>query len=144
MTSVPCTQVMYSDGEQPVSLGETLVKAGYAKLVNWGLEMMSVNAFNLREAERNAKQQRVGIWRNYVAPATAGQSVTLSMPQSLTILQICILTLNMPHFKTVHVCAVAGPSRQIYAVVECGVCLAVCICCLLSLTPFQTLVTQKS
>lgn len=81
MTSVPCKQVMYSDGEQPVSLGETLVKAGYAKLVNWGLEMMSVNAFNLREAERNAKQQRVGIWRNYVAPATAGQSVTLSMPQ---------------------------------------------------------------
>ncbi len=64
---------MYSDGEQPVSLGETLVKAGYAKLVNWGLEMMSVNAFTLREAERNAKQQRVGIWRNYVAPATAGQ-----------------------------------------------------------------------
>ncbi|KAL0028628.1 hypothetical protein WJX79_006551, partial [Trebouxia sp. C0005] len=69
-------QVMYSDGEQPVSLGETLVKAGYAKLVNWGLEMMSVNAFTLREAERNAKQQRVGIWRNYVAPATAGTKLS--------------------------------------------------------------------
>ena len=65
-------QVMYSDGEQPVSLGETLVKAGYAKLQNWGLEMMSVNAFDLREAERQAKQQRIAIWRNYVAPATAG------------------------------------------------------------------------
>lgn len=63
---------MYSDGEQPVSLGETLVKAGYGKLQNWGLEMMSVNAFALKEAERQAKQQRVAIWRNYVVPATAG------------------------------------------------------------------------
>lgn len=63
---------MYSDGEQPVSLGETLVRAGYAKLQNWGLEMMSANAFNLKEAERQAKQQRLAIWRNYVVPATAG------------------------------------------------------------------------
>ena len=68
---------MYSDGEQAVSLGETLVKAGYAKLQNWGLEMMSVNAFNLREAERHAKQQRIAIWRNYVAPATAGIPLSL-------------------------------------------------------------------
>ena len=66
---------MYSDGEQPVSLGETLVKAGYAKLQNWGLEMMSMNAFNLKEAERKAKQQRLAIWRNYVVPATAGLPV---------------------------------------------------------------------
>ena len=66
-------QVMYSDGSQPVSLGVSLVKAGYAKLVNWGLEMMSTGGFNLREAERSAKQQRSGIWRNYVAPATAGR-----------------------------------------------------------------------
>lgn len=66
---------MYSDGEQPVSLNETLVKAGYAKLQNWGLEMMSVNAFNLKEAERQAKQKRLAIWRNYVVPANAGLSV---------------------------------------------------------------------
>ncbi|KAL3140607.1 hypothetical protein ABBQ32_005177 [Trebouxia sp. C0010 RCD-2024] len=69
-------QVMYSDGEQPVSLGESQVKAGYAKLQNWGLEMMSVNAFTLREAERQAKQQRIGIWRNYVPPANAGTKLS--------------------------------------------------------------------
>ena len=63
---------MYSDGEQPVSLGESLVKAGYGKLQNWGLEMMSVNSFSLKEAERHAKQQRAAIWRNYTPPATAG------------------------------------------------------------------------
>ena len=72
ISSTAMLQVMYSDGSQPVSLGESLVKAGYAKLVNWGLEMMSTGGFNLREAERSAKQQRSGIWRNYVAPATAG------------------------------------------------------------------------
>lgn len=73
-------QVMYSDGEQPVSLGESLVKAGYGKLQNWGLEMMSVNAFNLREAERQAKQQRIAIWRNYVVPANAGLCFVNSSP----------------------------------------------------------------
>lgn len=66
-------QVMYAEGDKSVSLGESLVKAGYARLVNWGLEMMSLGAHSLREAERNAKQQRVAIWRNYVAPASAGQ-----------------------------------------------------------------------
>ncbi len=90
---------MYSGGEQPVSLGETLVKAGYAKLVNWGLEMMSVNAFNLKEAERNAKQQRVGIWRNYVAPATAGQLVVLTLYVSYC---KCIA---LPHIALLH-CAI--------------------------------------
>ena len=64
---------MYAEGDKSVSLGESLVKAGYARLVNWGLEMMSLGAHSLREAERNAKQQRVAIWRNYVAPASAGQ-----------------------------------------------------------------------
>ena len=82
-------QVMYSDGEQPVSLGKTLVKAGYAKLVNWGLEMMSVNGFTLREAERNAKQQRVGIWRNYVAPATAGQPFVFVFVIHTCVVAIC-------------------------------------------------------
>lgn len=78
---------MYSDGEQPVSLGETLVKAGYGKLQNWGLEMMSVNAFALKEAERQAKQQRVAIWRNYVVPATAGLPTT----------RMCIHVYALPH-----------------------------------------------
>ena len=57
-------QVMYAEGDKTVSLGESLVKAGYARLVNWGLEMMSLGAHSLREAERNAKQQRIAMWRN--------------------------------------------------------------------------------
>lgn len=90
---------MYSDGEQPVSLGETLVKAGYAKLQNWGLEMMSVNAFNLKEAERQAKQQRLAIWRNYVVPATAGLPVI--DVHTCTCFNTCIMNMN----RYVHICS---------------------------------------
>lgn len=68
-----------------MSLGESLVKAGYGRLVNWGLEMMSLGAHSLREAERNAKQQRLAIWRNYVAPASAG---TAFSPASFGVLEV--------------------------------------------------------
>jgi len=39
----------------------------------WSLNMMSNGAFKLREAERSAKQQRVGQWHNYV-PQTGNSS----------------------------------------------------------------------
>ena len=35
----------------------------------WGLNMMITGSFKLREAERKAKQGRLGLWRNYVPPA---------------------------------------------------------------------------
>ena len=35
--------------------------------------MLGTNeAFKLRNAERSAKQAKAGLWRNYVAPASAG------------------------------------------------------------------------
>ena len=35
----------------------------------WGLNMMVTGSFKLREAERKAKQGRLGMWHNYVPPA---------------------------------------------------------------------------
>lgn len=95
-------QVMYSEGDKPISLAESLVKAGYARLVNWGLEMMSLGAHSLREAERNAKQQKLAIWRNYVAPASAGRlwacivaspAHVMTLHQVVLFLQTCCSTL---------------------------------------------------
>ncbi|KAK9813035.1 hypothetical protein WJX72_007851 [[Myrmecia] bisecta] len=63
--------VMYPEGAEARDLGEALVKQGYAKTVEWGLNMMIQGSFKLREAERAAKQQRVGMWKNWTPPVTA-------------------------------------------------------------------------
>ena len=44
-----------------------------AQCPEWSVAMLSSNdAFKLRNAERAAKQAKAGVWRNYVAPASAG------------------------------------------------------------------------
>ena len=40
-----------------------------AQTTEWGLNMMITGSFKLREAERRAKQGRLGLWHNYVPPA---------------------------------------------------------------------------
>jgi hypothetical protein len=47
-----------------------------AQTVDWGLNMMVTGSFKLREAERGAKQQKVGIWHNYLPPASAGTKLS--------------------------------------------------------------------
>eukprot|EP00887_Chlorella_sp_A99_P001577 scaffold8.g1577.t1 len=61
-------------GEQ--DLGDQLLKAGLGKVAEWSLNMMVTGGMRLREAERAAKQARIGAWVNYV-PA-AGASAKLS------------------------------------------------------------------
>lgn len=51
-------------------LGLSLVKAGLGRVVDWSANMMTSGAFKLREAERAARQQRLGLWHNYVPPVT--------------------------------------------------------------------------
>lgn len=44
----------------------TVLQAGMGKAVEWSLNMMTTGAMKLRELERTAKQNKAGIWRNYV------------------------------------------------------------------------------
>jgi len=41
-------------------------QAGLGKAVEWSLNMMTTGAMKLRELERTAKQNKKGIWMNYV------------------------------------------------------------------------------
>ena len=52
-------------------LATALVKAGLAKAAEWSLNMMTTGAFRLREADRAARLAHLGVWKDYVAPATA-------------------------------------------------------------------------
>lgn len=57
-------------GADAEDLGLGLMKSGLAKAAEWSLNMMTSGAFKLREAERAARQGRVGLWHSYVAQPT--------------------------------------------------------------------------
>lgn len=65
--------VFYPEEDKPANLAEALMQAGLAKAVEWSLNMMTNGAMRLREMERQAKQQKRGIWVNYV-PQNTGQT----------------------------------------------------------------------
>lgn len=65
--------VFYPEEDKPANLAEALMQAGLAKAVEWSLNMMTTGAMRLREMERQAKQQKRGIWVNYV-PQNTGQT----------------------------------------------------------------------
>ena len=48
------------------------LQAGLCKAVEWSLNMMTTGAMKLRELERTAKQNKKGIWFNYV-PQVGGR-----------------------------------------------------------------------
>lgn len=51
--------------------------AGPRQCPEWSVAMLSTaEAFKLRNAERAAKQAKAGLWRNYVAPASAGAKLS--------------------------------------------------------------------
>lgn len=43
-----------------------VLQAGMGRAVEWSLNMMTTGAMKLRELERTAKQNKKGIWLNYV------------------------------------------------------------------------------
>mmetsp|Transcript_574 Transcript_574/g.1819 ORF Transcript_574/g.1819 Transcript_574/m.1819 type:complete len:876 (+) Transcript_574:412-3039(+) len=63
--------IYYPEDGQPVDLGEQLLKQGLAKVVEWSAAMMNqASAQKLRNAEREAKQARIRLWKDYVPPPT--------------------------------------------------------------------------
>ncbi|KFM27295.1 Nuclease domain-containing protein 1 [Auxenochlorella protothecoides] len=70
--------VSYPVGEsgQGEDLASGLLQAGLARGAEWSLNMMPGAAFHLREAERAARQARVGVWHAYVPPPTASAKLS--------------------------------------------------------------------
>mmetsp|Transcript_6774 Transcript_6774/g.14968 ORF Transcript_6774/g.14968 Transcript_6774/m.14968 type:complete len:971 (+) Transcript_6774:79-2991(+) len=66
-------QVAGAEAGQTDSLAELLVKAGYAKVMEFSVNMMTSGSQRLRDLERAAKQERRAIWTNYV-PAPTNQT----------------------------------------------------------------------
>nr|XP_043632985.1 ribonuclease TUDOR 1-like [Erigeron canadensis] len=70
--------VYYLDGEEKEKdLALELVANGYAKYVEWsGCTMTTEARWNLIAAEREAKKNKLRMWRNFVPPATKSKAIT--------------------------------------------------------------------
>ncbi len=63
----------------------------------WGLNMMITGSFKLREAERKAKQGRLGLWRNYVPPAGSSTKQSGKFTGTVTEVRRFLLHQNRPN-----------------------------------------------
>jgi len=64
-------------GNYTVNVGESLLKAGLAKVVDWSANIMSsLGASKLRSEERLAKQGKVAIWHNWQPPTDGGSTLS--------------------------------------------------------------------
>ena len=71
--------VMTADasGNYTVSLAESLLKAGLARVVDWSTRMMApLSASKLRTCEKAAKASKAAIWHNYVAPPESDNALS--------------------------------------------------------------------
>ena len=76
---IPVSTAQTQSQESPATnqdLASTLMRAGLAKTAEWSLNMMTTGAFKLREAERTAKQKRVGMWHSYVPKQTGSTKLS--------------------------------------------------------------------
>ena len=56
-------------------IGEELLRNGFAKTVSWSLDLSPI-APALRTAERSARDKRLGVWKDFVAPKTNDERFT--------------------------------------------------------------------
>jgi staphylococcal nuclease domain-containing protein 1 len=62
--------ILYPKG----NIAEALLREGFAKCVDWSMAFMKSGADKLRAAERQAKANRLRLWKDYQAPAALSNS----------------------------------------------------------------------
>ncbi|KAJ3678211.1 hypothetical protein LUZ60_002014 [Juncus effusus] len=68
--------VFYPDGDAAKDLGLELIQNGYAKYVDWSASMMDAEGKKrMKDAELQAKKDRLRMWDNYVAPISNSRAI---------------------------------------------------------------------
>uniref|UniRef100_A0AAQ4QLK8 Staphylococcal nuclease domain-containing protein n=1 Tax=Gasterosteus aculeatus aculeatus TaxID=481459 RepID=A0AAQ4QLK8_GASAC len=94
------------------NITELLLKEGFARCVDWSMAVYTQGAEKLRAAERSAKERKIRIWKDYVAPTA---NLDLKDRQFVAkVMQVVnadavVGKLNSGELKTIHLSSIRPP-----------------------------------
>ncbi|KAK3517979.1 hypothetical protein QTP70_029100 [Hemibagrus guttatus] len=94
------------------NITELLLKEGFARCVDWSMAVYTQGAEKLRAAERSAKERKVRIWKDYVAPtANLDQKDRQFVAKVMQVMNAdaIIVKLNSGEYKTIHLSSIRPP-----------------------------------
>ncbi|TRY84047.1 hypothetical protein DNTS_021076 [Danionella cerebrum] len=97
------------------NITELLLKEGFARCVDWSMAVYTQGAEKLRAAERSAKERKVRIWKDYVAPTA---NLDLKDRQFVAkVMQVVnadaiVVKLNSGEYKTIHLSSIRPPRLE--------------------------------
>ncbi|KAF0029757.1 hypothetical protein F2P81_018862 [Scophthalmus maximus] len=109
------------------NITELLLKEGFARCVDWSMAVYTQGAEKLRAAERSAKERKVRIWKDYVAPtANMDQKDRQFVAKVMQVVNAdaMVVKLNSGEYKTIHLSSIRPP--RIEGEVQTN--LSVCMC----------------
>ncbi|KAM4615657.1 staphylococcal nuclease domain-containing protein 1 [Polymixia lowei] len=94
------------------NITELLLKEGFARCVDWSMAVYTQGAEKLRAAERSAKERKVRIWKDYVAPtANLDQKDRQFVAKVMQVVNAdaMVVKLNSGEYKTIHLSSIRPP-----------------------------------
>ncbi|NXA43888.1 SND1 protein, partial [Eudromia elegans] len=97
------------------NITELLLKEGFARCVDWSIAVYTRGADKLRAAERYAKERKLRIWRDYVAPtANLDQKDKQFVAKVMQVLNAdaIVVKLSSGDHKTIHLSSIRPPRLE--------------------------------
>uniref|UniRef100_A0A8C6KMN8 Staphylococcal nuclease domain-containing protein n=1 Tax=Nothobranchius furzeri TaxID=105023 RepID=A0A8C6KMN8_NOTFU len=97
------------------NITELLLKEGFARCVDWSMAVYTQGAEKLRAAERSAKERKVRIWKDYVAPtANLDQKDRQFVAKVMQVVNAdaLVVKLNSGEYKTIHLSSIRAPRNE--------------------------------
>ncbi|XP_077356223.1 staphylococcal nuclease domain-containing protein 1 [Festucalex cinctus] len=94
------------------NITELLLKEGFARCVDWSMAVYTQGAEKLRAAERSAKERKVRIWKDYVAPtANLDQKDRQFVAKVMQVVNAdaMVVKVNSGEYKTIHLSSIRPP-----------------------------------
>uniref|UniRef100_A0A8C5QMV6 Staphylococcal nuclease domain-containing protein n=1 Tax=Leptobrachium leishanense TaxID=445787 RepID=A0A8C5QMV6_9ANUR len=97
------------------NITELLLKEGFGRCVDWSIAVYTQGSEKLRASERFAKERKVRIWRDYVAPtANLDQKDKQFVAKVVQVLNAdaMVVKLNSGEYKTIHLSSIRPPRLE--------------------------------
>ncbi|KAM9401815.1 staphylococcal nuclease domain-containing protein 1 [Salvelinus alpinus] len=94
------------------NITELLLKEGFARCVDWSMAVYTQGAEKLRAGEKSAKERKVRIWKDYVAPtANMDQKDRQFVAKVMQVVNAdaVVVKLNSGEYKTIHLSSIRPP-----------------------------------